>query len=112
MGRKVVAGASRVPPYHPDYRPPEEESSEDEYVLPMPGPGPQKRRGSEGYEVREINREQLLRQSIEDQVREPGRYNLYVPESVTPDETDSDTEVESEEPLAQRVEEWRARSSD
>ena len=120
------APVSSVPPYHPDYRPPGEEetfsdgkpasldesSSEAEDEPPVVEPRKLVRRGSEGYEVHTINREAMLRQHVTHQLTEPGRYNVYVSEDITPSESDDDTDVEEEElPLAQRVEEWRVRSA-
>lgn len=72
------------------------------------------RRGSEGYEARPIDREVMLRQHVEHQIHEPGRYNFYVPDPTTPNESESETEVEEDEeevPILQRVEEWRTTST-
>lgn len=116
--RHIGRPVSSVPPYHPDYKPPGEDdafpdpaggsSSEDEYLLPS-GPRKLVRRGSEGYEVRTINREAMLKQHVEQQLTEPGRYKVYVPEPITPSESES--EEEEEVPLAQKVEAWRAQST-
>ncbi|RPD57081.1 palmitoyltransferase PFA4 [Lentinus tigrinus ALCF2SS1-6] len=103
-----------VPPYHPAYGrqeshqtyPLDSESDEEEYEHP----GRQRefvRRGSEGYEVRPIDREDLLRRYIEDRTTEPGRYQLYVPDP--PSEPESGAE-EEHIPLAEKVEMWRTRS--
>lgn len=124
---------SSLPPYHPDYVPPgpgdtdrfmyssssdedEDGSSGDEYYAeeaptrPMPI-----RRGSEGYEVRPIDREAMLRRYIEGQTAEVGRYNLYVPEPDVDSESDGliggdgdGSEGEDEVPLAKKVENWIA----
>lgn len=67
------------------------------------------RRGSEGYEIPPINREEMLRMYIEGQVEEPGRYNVYVPEVASESSEEADDEEEDETvPLAKRVESWRA----
>lgn len=124
--RKVQGGngpVSSVPPYHPDYRPEGEDdgasdrvlysgdsSSEDEPLVPGTGPRRFIRKGPEGYEILPINREAMLRQHIEHRMQEPGRYNVYVPEPLAPDESDSENE-EEEVPLTQRVETWRAESA-
>lgn len=103
---------SSVPPYHPDYRPPGDNDafsdsppSSDSESLDEEGglKRPRKlfRRGSEGYEVHAIDREAMLRQYVEDQVHEPGRYNVYVPDP------SSASEGEDEIPLAARVDSWR-----
>ncbi len=117
---------SSVPPYHPDYKPPgdneafsdtapsvDEEDEVEEYILrPQNNPKRLVRRGSEGYEVGTIDREQMLREHVESQVHEPGRYRLYAPDPVTPSESESEVEDErEEEPLVSKVEHWRAESS-
>jgi len=133
-----VRGISTVPPYHPDY----DESAQDEYGS---GGGevdddyddgerfaeyekevrqrtPFVRRGSEGYEVRPIDREQLLAEYITVRAQEDGHYRRYVPEPSSDTESEGESggedvgvEVESveqddeeEEPLAVRVEKWRS----
>jgi len=54
-----------------------------------------------------VNREELLRQYIEEQAQEEGRYHRYVPE---PDTNSEEDEEEGEEyiPLGKTVESWRA----
>ena len=96
----------------------EEESSGDEYyaeeapMRPIPI-----RRGSEGYEVRPIDREAVLRRYIEEQTADVGRYNLYVPEPDVDSESDgliggdedgSENEDGDGVPLAKKVENWKA----
>ncbi|KAK7695073.1 hypothetical protein QCA50_002263 [Cerrena zonata] len=100
---------SNVPPYHPDYVPPSQgsdgdiypvdDSSEDEYDEETHKQARLLvRRGSEGLEVRPVDREQMLKQWIETTVEEPERYNRYVPEP------SSDTESEDEDiPLANKI---------
>ena len=101
-----------LPPYHPDYRPP----GDDEEFSDTPGsvgsisdddvhrPRRLVRRGSEGYEVHTIDREAMLHQHVVGQMHEPGRYNVYVPETPsTSEDDDNDEEV----PLTARVETWR-----
>ncbi|KAH9897747.1 palmitoyltransferase PFA4 [Cubamyces lactineus] len=108
-----------VPPYHPDYNreashraystPNTEEEEEEDYEMNDAIGRPREfvRRGSEGYEVRQIDREQLLKQYIEDNTAQPGRYNLYVPDP--PSEPDSGTDLDDEQvPLAEKLERWRA----
>lgn len=87
---------SAVPPYHPDYREPEAvvpydpaSSSEDEYGGKA-GEGVKVRRGSEGFEVKPVNRDAMLQQFIEDRTHEPGRYKYYNPEISSESETEED----------------------
>lgn len=118
-----------MPPYHPDYEPPEEDDDDDddgeryaEYERAHV------RRGSEGYEVRAIDREGLLAEFIASRAQEEGRYRRYVPEPPSePESSESsweDGDVEGgvrddvvvdddeDEPLAVRVEKWRSGKTD
>ncbi|KAI0726908.1 zf-DHHC-domain-containing protein [Fomitopsis betulina] len=86
---------SAVPPYHPDYREPEAvvpydpaSSSEDEYD--EAGKNVKVRRGSEGLEVKPVNREQMFERLVEDRTQESGRYNYYNPEISSESETEED----------------------
>lgn len=83
-----------LPPYHPDYRESatdEEQSagSEDEY-WDEPEPQVRVRRGSEGYEVRPVDREELLRSYVHEQTHAEGRYNLYEPEAHSDESLDEE----------------------
>ncbi|KAH8993932.1 zf-DHHC-domain-containing protein [Lactarius akahatsu] len=97
-------GASAVPPYHPDYEPPEDDEDDDgeryaEYERAGLGGGggtAHVRRGSEGYEVRPIDREGLLAEFIANRSQEEGHYRRY------------DEDEDEDEPLAARVEKWRS----
>ena len=125
-----------MPPYHPDYEPAQDwqddgEDDDDgerfaEYEYEYGRRTAHVRQGSEGYEVRAIDREQLLAEYIASRADEGGHYRRYVPES--PSETESEggggdgagrvkAEAEDEdeeddddddEPLAVRVEKWRS----
>jgi len=126
-----TGGASAVPPYHPDYEPPDTDDDDDdngerfaEYERARV------RRGSEGYEVRSIDREGLLAEFIASRAQEEGRYRRYVPEPPSePDSSENGWEDEGgavddgsgrglgredvvvddqDEPLAVRVERWRS----
>ncbi|KAI0720048.1 palmitoyltransferase PFA4 [Cerioporus squamosus] len=105
-----------VPPYHPAYGrqeshetyPLDSASDDDEEYEHVGRPREFVRRGSEGYEVRPINREDLLRRYVEDRTMEPGRYQLYVPDP--PSEPESGAEEDESIPLAEKVEMWRTRS--
>ena len=137
-----IAGFSAVPPYHPDYDesvPQEYGGGEDDYDYDdgerfaeyekARQRMPFVRRGSEGYEVRPIDREQLLAEYITDRAQEDGHYCRYVPEPPSDPESreecgeiragvEAEMEVErveqddedddEEEPLAVRVEKWRS----
>jgi len=118
-------GISAVPPYHPDYEPPEDYNgkryAEDERGRPGGKTGAHVRHGSEGYEVRPVDRESQLADLIASRGQEEGHYRRYVPES--PSESESNLEgdavgghrgraaavdVDDDEPLALRVEKWRS----
>ena len=124
-------GASAVPPYHPDYEPPEDDYDDGERYAEYErarldsGVGTARvRRGSEGYEVRPIDRESLLAEFIANRAQEEGHYRRYVPESPSePDDSESGwedggvdgggrdgvfVEDDEDEPLAVRVEKWRS----
>jgi len=82
------------------------------------------RRGSEGYEVRSIDREQLLAEYIASRGQETGHYQRYVPEPPSEPESggegegevgvgevyndQDDLDEDDEEPLSVRVEKWRS----
>ncbi|KAI0067973.1 zf-DHHC-domain-containing protein [Artomyces pyxidatus] len=101
-------GVSAVPPYHPDYEDPglddhDSLQSSDEYDEYDEERGVTMRRGSEGYEVRPVDREEILRRYIQTRGEEAGRYRRYVPEPPSESESESD-----DEPLAERVDRWRS----
>ncbi|KAI5997945.1 palmitoyltransferase PFA4 [Pisolithus albus] len=93
-GRQAYTSA--LPPYHPDF---EENSSPRpvQYLSPdldtdLEGYGGVKlRHGSEGYEVRPLDREDMLRRYIETQVSEEGRYHVYEPDPSSDHEYDFDS---------------------
>ena len=96
--RKIVSGASALPPYHPDYH--EGGDISDSYTISSEDEGyssfgnPRVRRGSEGYEVRGVeNREDMLRSYLEELGETPGRYHRYVSQPV-------DSDSEEDKPLA------------
>jgi palmitoyltransferase ZDHHC6 len=89
--RRRPRGGSVVPPYHPDFQ---HSPSSSQYASSSDSEdidcaGPRIRRGSEGYEVQTIDREEMLRRFIENRTLEEGRYNVYVPES-GPDSSESE----------------------
>src|SRR6267142_5440790 len=134
-GGRSSFGVSAVPPFHPDYEPPAHDWQDDgdddgerlaEYEDER-GRGDTRhvRHGSEGYEVRAIDREQLLEEYIASRGQEEGYYRRYVPEPPSETESESESggedgdgagqvEVEAEdeedddEVLAVRVEKWRS----
>lgn len=105
---QITGGRSNVPPYHPAYQPsgpesederqttstPSRHSYSDEYDHPFDDEDDERaewgnlrvRRGSEGFEVREETREEILRRYIESRGVDAGRYRRYVPESSTTSE--------------------------
>lgn len=78
------AYTSALPPYHPDFEhdayPVRSYSAESDTDPEEEYQGPKVRRGSEGYEVRPINREEMLREYIQSEVERTGRYEVYQPE--------------------------------
>lgn len=92
---------STLPPYHPDYEDPgvetypsrshspdsDLENSEEGYSGAV-----KVRRGSEGYEVRPVNREQMFQEYVQCQINEAGRYQVYEPQRAL--EGDEDFEDE------------------
>ena len=101
---KVKGPVSNVPPYHPDYVPPSQESDGDNYPVGDSSeddyeeddeemqnkPRRLVRRGSEGYEVHTIDREKMLKQWIEATVEDPERYHHYVPEPPSASESEDE----------------------
>lgn len=81
--RRKELGASTVPPYHPDYQPGDVASMEG-YDSSSSSSSvdrhPRVRSGSEGYEVRTIDREEMLQQYLKDLEEEPDKYVRYIPE--------------------------------
>jgi palmitoyltransferase len=81
-----------VPPYHPDYGRQELDNDEDSLstgdemdddnvsLSAVRGVNGRVRRGSEGYEVRPILREQMLRQYLESVGEDYDRYIRYIPQ--------------------------------
>ena len=135
--KRGVAEISVVPPYHLDYEPAHDEYGGDDNDEHDYDDGERfaeyekgrraathVRRGSEGYEVRSIDREQLLAEYISTRGQEAGHYQRYVPEPPSEPESggegEEDVEVgevyhdrdnldeDDEEPLSVRVEKWRS----
>jgi len=85
---------SNVPPYHPAYNQEgatqrhfsqssrSSSGSFDEHRII--------RRGSEGWEVKQIDREEVLRRYIESRGEEVGRYNYYIPEQAVESESEDE----------------------
>lgn len=138
-------GVSAVPPYHPDYEEAQDrqddgdgdgayyhhanDDDDDDEGRRFAEYEHQRRtahvrRGSEGYEVRAIDREQLLAEYISSRGQEDGYYRRYVPEPPSETESESggedaaqnvgagaedeDEDQDENEPLAVRVEKWRS----
>ncbi|KAF9469816.1 DHHC palmitoyltransferase-domain-containing protein [Collybia nuda] len=87
--RKSNSGRSMLPPYHPDYQEvsdvADDYSSEDSYN----GKRNFVRRGSEGYEVRPVEREDMLQHYLRELGEEPGRYHRYIPYPESESEDDN-----------------------
>jgi hypothetical protein len=93
-----------VPPYNPDFvegddaerdnGPYNSSSDEDRYETHAL---PRVRRGSEGLEVRPVDRNEMLRRYVADLGEEEGRYQRYVPEPASDASESEDDHV----PLAQ-----------
>jgi len=102
--RRSPAVSSSVPPYHPDYQQdvneadsPTNSSDEEYYEERRQAHRPLVRRGSEGYEVRPVDREAMLQEYVQD----TGRYQRYIPEPPSESEG-SDEDAEENTPLAFR----------
>ena len=88
---------------------PVDSESEDEDDFDYAGrPREFVRRGSEGYEVKPIDREGLLRQYIEDRTAAPGRYHLYVPDP--PSDVENGTD-DDRVPSAEKMARWQEASA-
>jgi palmitoyltransferase len=104
---------SVLPPYHPDYEDPGVDThpgrpyspdSDSDYSEEGYSGAVRVRRGSEGYEVRSVNREQLFQEYVEDRISEAGRYQVYEPEHTL--ESDEDFEEdEFEENIDEHIDE-------
>jgi len=99
-------GVSSLPPYHPDYKDgdqgayyPGNDVSKDEEESAPKGQL-HVRTGSEGYEIRPEEREEMLRRYLTDLGEEPGRYLRYIPQPESEEIDDSEDDV----PLAQQKE--------
>ena len=114
-------GIYAVPPYHPDYdelqlshghfsRPPyadEDEDEDDHYYEDRPQHREFIRRGSEGYEVRPIDREEMMRQYVESQphLAAFARAQERVDRGEEDDEDEDDSGVKDEEEMERDVRE-------
>ncbi|PPR01916.1 hypothetical protein CVT24_001255 [Panaeolus cyanescens] len=104
--KKKVPGTSTLPPYHPDYQEEESESEASDSGYQQPSTV-RVRRGSEGYEVRPVGREQMLQRYLEELGENPERYVRYVPEVQYDDESEEDPDDNI--PLAYHVEQVSGR---
>ena len=108
---KVDEGfVSNVPPYHPDYVDPSStrrrpvkyadissasSKDSDDYRYS----GNVVREGSEGYEVKQVDREEILRRYILSRGEEVGRYRRYTPETPSDDEDEMEEDETEEDGL-------------
>jgi len=101
--KRFKSGRSHAPPYHPAYQmandrrrlssTPSQHSSSDEYE-DRPN-APIVRRGSEGWEVQQPDREELLCRYLESIGETDGRYQRYIPEAASDhDEEDGDDDID------------------
>lgn len=93
------AYTSALPPYHPDFEcdayPLQSYSAESDTEPEEECRGVKLRRGSEGYEVRPMNREEMLREYVQSEVQRTGRYQAYQPEdAVYAEDYESDSRDE------------------
>jgi len=87
-------GYSNLPPYHPDYQGSGDDDEEGEgYESASSVEGPYSngrvRRGSEGYEFKPTDREDMLHRYLEQLGETPGRYHRYIPQ----EESESDDDI-------------------
>ncbi|KAF8640367.1 hypothetical protein AX17_000038 [Amanita inopinata Kibby_2008] len=89
--RPKQPGVSSVPPYHSDYKPEAivAVDDDDSSSFSEDNVAPHVRRGSEGYEVRSIGREELLHRYLEELGEKPGRYVRYTPHPESNSESES-----------------------
>ncbi|KAH7916458.1 zf-DHHC-domain-containing protein [Hygrophoropsis aurantiaca] len=95
---------SSYPPYHPDY----DDIDAVDARTPSPDSGTdyeedgkdavRVRRGSEGYEIRPVDRQEMLRQLMGDQADQVDKYQYYVPEPPSDDE-DEEEELADDDDL-------------
>ncbi|KAJ7610808.1 zf-DHHC-domain-containing protein [Roridomyces roridus] len=90
--RRRNNGASSLPPFHPDYQP--DGDQDDEYDERIDTSRTRVRRGSEGYEVRPGDREDMLTRYLREVGVEPQKYHRYIPQP--------DTDSEDDVPLGQQ----------
>ncbi|KAG5637653.1 hypothetical protein H0H81_003730 [Sphagnurus paluster] len=94
VAKRQTKGVSLLPPYHPDYQEGEQvvlEQSEDDSCSDDYSGHPRIRSGSEGYEVRPVDREELLHRYLREVGEEPARYHRYIPTPESDNESDEDT---------------------
>lgn len=78
------AYTSALPPYHPDFDGDSSSRARQSYS-PSPSDeddfqGVRVRRGSEGFEVHSLDREEMLRSYVETELSREGRYQVYKPD--------------------------------
>ena len=94
-----IPGASPLPPYHQDYRLEEQGvyypgNDEDDESSDEQDPTSRGhlhiRRGSEGYEIRPEEREEMLKRYLTELGEVPGRYVRYIPQPESEGSTSED----------------------
>ena len=91
--RRQELDVSPVPPYHPDYQPGNAVSVDEYDSSSSMDESFRVRRGSEGYEVRPVDREEMLQQYLKDLGEEPDKYVRYIPEPDVDSDTDDETPI-------------------
>jgi ribosomal protein L40E len=102
---RIPPQGTGLPPYHPDYDPDDvvvdghsgsDFSDDDEHYYAEGGQtsGLRMRRGSEGLEVRSVDRELMLRRYVEEQAQEDGRYQRYIPEPYSDDDEEGEDTID------------------
>ena len=89
--RRQELDVSPVPPYHPDYQPGNAVSVDEYDSSSSMDESFRVRRGSEGYEVRPVDREEMLQQYLKDLGEEPDKYVRYIPEPDVDSDSDDET---------------------
>ncbi|KIJ53486.1 hypothetical protein M422DRAFT_154773 [Sphaerobolus stellatus SS14] len=95
--RRTQAPHSSLPPYHPDYnsnqpvrRRPSSTSSRSSSFSYEDVANSRIRRGSEGWEIQDVDREEVLQRYVSSRGAEVGRYRYYVPENAVESEDDDE----------------------
>jgi palmitoyltransferase ZDHHC6 len=92
--RKKRNGYSSLPPYHPDYQGSGAESEGESIESSEDGDyhsNGRPRRGSEGIEIKPVDRDEMLRRYLAEIGETPGRYHRYIPQVESESENEEDS---------------------